>query len=190
MFGKYIGWVLFAIDLAEVDTLCSDSLLNPKRMRVKMSQLAKALPVADAYGGTRVCPHSERQVHAGVVQERLVPEALARAPDNAGELGFARAESDARLCRRPVLDGMLPEHDAAATCGLTGLGAAGPVRIDVDVDVVHSLLSESVHQSRCSDQVATHALESFPSMHAGLGHPTAHFFAAELHVQSVGGKCD
>ena len=83
---------------------------------------------------------------------------------------------------------MLPEHDAAAACGLTGLGAAGPVRIDVDVDVVHSLLSEAVHKSWCSDQVATYALESLPSVYAGLGHPTAHFFAAELHVQSVGGK--
>ena len=51
MFGKYVGWILLAVDFAQVHTLRPNNLLYPTGVGVKVTQLAKALPVAYAYGG-------------------------------------------------------------------------------------------------------------------------------------------
>jgi len=89
MFGKYVGWILLSVDFAQVHTLGSDGLLNPKRVCVEVAQLAKALPVAYADGSAGIRPHAQRQLDTCVAQERLVSEALAGPSNNSGELRFA-----------------------------------------------------------------------------------------------------
>ena len=66
MFGMYVGWVLFAVNPATAHTLRPNSLLYPKGVRVEVSQLVKALPVAYASGGARIRPYTQRQLDAGV----------------------------------------------------------------------------------------------------------------------------
>jgi hypothetical protein len=48
--GENVGRILLTVDLAQVHTLRPNSLLYPKSVRIKVAQLAEALPVAYAYG--------------------------------------------------------------------------------------------------------------------------------------------
>ena len=57
-------------------------------MRIQMAHLAEALARTDAYGCAGVGPDPEGSRDPKVFEKRLIPEALAGAPDNAGELGF------------------------------------------------------------------------------------------------------
>jgi len=54
-----------------------------------MPEFTQALSAADADRRAGVCPDSERGVDAQVVQERLVPKALAGSTNDSIELSFS-----------------------------------------------------------------------------------------------------
>jgi len=86
--GEDIGWVAFSIYLTQVNAFGPDSLLYPQRMGVEMSELAEPLSRAYANCSAGVSPHAQRQLHADVLEQGLVPEALAGAPDHPCKLCF------------------------------------------------------------------------------------------------------
>ena len=57
MFGEQISQVFFATDFYEFDGVVSNSLLDPKALRVDVTQFAEPVATADAHGGNAVSPY-------------------------------------------------------------------------------------------------------------------------------------
>ena len=56
VFGEEVSWVGFSSYLPQVDSAEPHSLLNPQGVGVEMTELAEALPIADADGRTGIGP--------------------------------------------------------------------------------------------------------------------------------------
>ena len=97
VFGEQVCRVDFARDFTQVDTPEADGLLDPQGVGIQVSQFAKALPVANAYGCAGIRPHAQIDTYTKVAEERLISKALSRSAYDPGELGFGRAQRDRRL---------------------------------------------------------------------------------------------
>ena len=63
---KQVGLVLLAADLDEFDGVVANSLLDPKALRVDVSQVAEPLATTDAHVGNAVGPYLYRYLVAEV----------------------------------------------------------------------------------------------------------------------------
>ena len=86
MFRKSVCGIHFSGHLPEIHSAQAHRLLDPKRMRGEGPKLPGTLAVAYANGRARVGPDAETRLYSEVTEQRLVPESLASATNDAGEL--------------------------------------------------------------------------------------------------------
>ena len=102
------------------------------------------------------------------------------------ELGLTGTQGYAGLRRRPMLDGMAPEHDATSRSALSGLGTPGPICVGIYVDIFDGLMGIREHKPRHAVKIAGHSFECLSRKHGRLGHPPADFLAGVHGVDPVG----
>ena len=66
VFGEEVSWVGFSSYLPQVDSAEPYGLLNPQSVGVEMTELAEALPVADANGCTGIGPDAQARRYAEI----------------------------------------------------------------------------------------------------------------------------
>ena len=69
MLRKDVCWIAFAVDFPQVYAFGSHGLLNPKRMRVKMSEFTQTLTRAYADCRAGISPYAQRQFHPNVSKQ-------------------------------------------------------------------------------------------------------------------------
>ena len=86
VFCEQVCGINFTCHFPEIHSAQAHRLLDPKRMRVEMSEFPEALAIAYANGRARVGPDAETRLYSEVAEERLVPESLSSATNDTGEL--------------------------------------------------------------------------------------------------------
>ena len=69
MFGEYVGHVVLAGNLHQLEFFTSELLLNPEVCRGEVAYFAKPPPPADPYCSRRVSEHSEVPVEAKIISD-------------------------------------------------------------------------------------------------------------------------
>jgi hypothetical protein len=66
VFGEQVSWIGFSSYLPQVHSSEPHSLLDPQGVRVEMTKLAKALPIANADGCAGVRPDAQARRYTEV----------------------------------------------------------------------------------------------------------------------------
>ena len=72
VFCKQVGRVLLAADLDEFDGVVANSLLDPKALRVDVTQFAEPLATTDTHSGSAIGPYPYGHFMAEVGQQSVV----------------------------------------------------------------------------------------------------------------------
>ncbi len=92
------------------------------------------------------------------------PRTLPGAADNSCNLGLSRAQGHRGLCRRPVLDSMVPQHYTSSRRTLASAGTARPVGVRVNVYSLNRLLGVPIHEARSTAKRATNSPQRRPGL--------------------------
>ena len=118
MLGEQVGWVALTKHFPQLKAPGTHRLLDPKGMRVQVSEFPQTLPAAYPDGSGRVCPDSQRHVEPHVLQQGLEAQTLPGPTHHSVVLCFTGAQGHTWLGGAPVFHGVPTEHHAATEVDL------------------------------------------------------------------------
>jgi len=116
-------------DFAQIELLGVHMVLDPEAADVYVPDLARTFAFRNGQCGTRVGIDHAAFFDSKVLHHALGADEFGGALHQRHELSFGGAECDVVLGAGPPFDEVAPYHEGAATRGLAGDSAAGPVRV-------------------------------------------------------------